>query len=216
MQHEAVVQLIGLGRIAEDRIPPAFSNPETAWSILHRGGVPWSDLAAQLSGDQLGLLIRGLIHYSRAAGPSALGGSVSPVIRLFSVFAERFPEQEPSLTRWIVENRVNPYEPFGTMKCNDASTLAAHLSQSAARRAGALDNERLESARQREAASRRAEIATSRLAGAVKRGDRDAVVALLAEGANPAKALDGASLVQWALANGRDAVAQLLREHDIP
>jgi len=215
MRHEAVSQLIDLGRLGEDSVPPALADADTAWTILHRGRVAWDDLATRLSRDDLASLIRGLIHYNRASGPAALGGSVSPVIRLYSAHTSRFPEDEPSLTGWIVANRVNPYEPFGTMTCNDAPTFAAHLARRSARRAKSSENELLEAARQREAAGRRRDVASTRLAAAVRRGDRSAVEALLAEGANPEKALNGASLVELAVANGRDAVAELLRERGI-
>jgi ankyrin repeat protein len=137
------------------------------------------------------------------------------VILLFGAFARRFSNGEPSLTTWIVAHRVNPYEPFGTMACNHAKSIAEHVARVAARRATARENVLLEESRQRDAAAHRRERATSQLAAAVKRGDRSAVEALLAHGADPARAAGGASLLELALDNGRDKVAEFLRERGI-
>lgn len=191
MQHEAVLQLIEIGRDGEDRVPAAFADSNAAWSIIHHGIIEWDNLALVLCERDLESLIRGFVHYSRKQSPASPGGSVSPVIRLYSSFVSRFPDSEPNLTAWIVLNRVNPYEPFGTLSCNNAVTLDRHLASRAERRARAIENEATENARQAEAAVRRSEIATSRLAAAVKRGDNAAVAALLDQGANPLKALGG-------------------------
>ncbi len=51
---------------------------------------------------------------------------MSPVIQLYMVFVERFPEAEPDLNRWIVKNRRNSYEPFGSTLFDNAPTLREH------------------------------------------------------------------------------------------
>lgn len=67
-----------------------------------------------LSEEDLQHLIRGLVKYSQAAGPSKSGGSASPVIPIYTVYAEKYPACEAELTSWIIRNRVNDYDPFGT------------------------------------------------------------------------------------------------------
>jgi hypothetical protein len=114
LNQAAVTELLELGRTGEDRVPAALADPQAAWSVLQRDPALWDAMAQELSEEQLRFLIRGLVHYSRARGPAAIGLSVSPVIRLFQSYSKRFPDDQFRLTRWIVVNRVNPYEPFGS------------------------------------------------------------------------------------------------------
>jgi hypothetical protein len=114
VDHAVITELLELGRKGEDRVPPALADPESAWSFLQRDPAVWEEAGRELPEEQLRLLIRGLVHYSRARGPVAVGLSVSPVISLFSSYSERFRDERHSLTKWIVANRVNPYEPFGS------------------------------------------------------------------------------------------------------
>lgn len=86
----------------------------------------WEVLGLGLAQDELKNLIRGIIYFSMAGGHS--GGSVSPVIPLFRVYADRFPEQEPDLCYWITENRKNDYEPFGTWNHGGARNMAEYRS----------------------------------------------------------------------------------------
>ena len=203
----AVSLLIELGRRGDSAAPAALEL--TAAELLSREGrLALSGMARELSREHLEGLIRGLVL-------CGVGGSVSAVIPLFKFFAKEYPQDEPSLTSWIVANRVNPYDPFGTVVYNDASSLKEHLAQRRARDARAAANERQEDDRQRQSALRKGEIATTRLAAAVKRGDRSAVEALLAKGANPEQALPGGSLVALALEHGQAALAEFLKARGI-
>jgi len=214
MTHEVVSELITLGARGEDGVPRTLRDRDAAWRILQRD-IDWDEAGRDLPEEQLRCLIRGLTHYSRARGSAALGGSVSPAISLFAAYAKRFPELEPALTGWIVAHRVNPYEPFGSLICNDAPTIEAHFLERLKRRAIAREHEQFEHERQKRAAERRADIATSRLVAAVTRGDVKAVEALFATGADAEKALPGESLVHLASVHGRTAVVELLQRRGI-
>lgn len=216
MVPEVIAQLSEIGALGQAAIPAAFTDPDEAWSLLHRGVVPWEELANTLSEEGLRLVVRGLVCYDRARGPGATGGSVSPVIRLCAVYAQRFPDQEPKLTQWVVANRVNEYEPFGSIICNHASSFSEYLALRLARRASGIRGAEREQERQDDAKATRRHTATTRLAGAVKRGDVSAIEALLLQGADPGKALPkGGSLVDLALDNGRVAVAEFLKSRGI-
>ncbi|MHB1072791.1 MAG: hypothetical protein ACYC3Q_08195 [Gemmatimonadaceae bacterium] len=141
---------------------------------------------------------------------------MSPVSTLYREFLSRAPADEPSVTAWIVENRHNEYEPFGTLVHGGARTRAeflAYQEEQAHRRTRALAAE-LE--RQREAAAHKAQAATERLANAVRRGDLKAVQALFAKGADWRSALpDGRSLIELARQSGNAAVAEYLASRGV-
>src|SRR5262249_12920185 len=114
VDHAVITELLELGRKGEDRVPPVLADPDSAWSLLQRAPGVGEGAGGELPEEHRRLLIRGLVPYSRARGPVAVGLSVSPVISLFSSYSERFRDERHSLTKWIVANRVNPYEPFGS------------------------------------------------------------------------------------------------------
>jgi len=111
--------------------------------------------AQKRSADELYQLIKGLIYFTRIF-PSSGGGSVSPISTLLDIFAEKDPEREPELTAWIIDNRTNRYDPWGTSRYSYARSLgerAAELRDQAHARDVNLANE---SARQGYAALRKA------------------------------------------------------------
>lgn len=193
---------------------PVFAKPldnkRTAWPLLMCGNEPWMNFGSRLARDDLEALIRGLVAYSRSTGWS--GGSVSPVIALFRVHQERFPKCERSLADWILANRVNAYEPYGSARCGQARSRAEYemclekLSQHAAAKQTA-ERER------RHAASReKTGKATSRLRNAVRRGDIAAVDGLLLQGADwRAVIAAGGSLLELARENQREQMVAHLR-----
>jgi hypothetical protein len=157
-------------------------------------------------------LIRGLVLYSRASKTS-LGGSVSPVVSLYAGYIERFSEGEPALTGWVVDNRVNPYEPFGTISHRAARSQAEFFSL-AEKRAKAAQRKQADDHEARRV--RESMKATARLANAVRRGDLKAVKVLIEKGADPKKALaQSGSLQQLAAENRRHTVLGFLRERGI-
>lgn len=176
------------------------------------------DWRAQISGrstEELRDLVKGLVFLSRHLGP--IGGSVSPVTRVFREIQCRKPPWTDELAGWVLDHRVNEYEPFGTMiplQVKDLDGLRKWQEDCLSRRAARADAEAL---RAREASERRAARATKNVVGAVRRGDLAGLKALLAQGACLERALpDGHSLQELAASHGRQHMVELLRELGIP
>ncbi len=212
-----VAELIEIGRGDEDRLPASAPTGEAVWMSVAENHEALYVLAKALPIAELDLLIRGFVRASRANRSMGLG-SVSPVVQLLRTLSWRDRSAEERLTPWILANRVNPYEPFGThVDVTTARTLAefADIKWKAAQLHAAALAERLA---QEQAArdARRSDHATRQLWNAVRRGDLRAVKALLDLGAQPAAATrDGQSLRSVAIAFGRHAVAEYLRERGI-
>ena len=211
---EVIDALIAVGHRNEPIVPRCLEDRQTAWYKI-RAGTPWRTVAKSLPESHLFNLIRGFVLYGQAGG--WLGGSGSPVITLYREYIVRFPEKEPALTEWIVDNRTNDYEPFGTVFDEGARTYSDFIE----RRRKRLEWEEARWRQRREEERtqkflREKEKATARLANAVRRGDLKAVEALLAKGADPAKAMPrGNSLVHLALEHGRHEMAEYLRSRAI-
>lgn len=205
-----VHDLVVLGRGGVPAIPARLANKERAWRLLICGNQPWLDVAETLRADELRNLIRGLVLYSVASGSS--GGSVSPVIVLYWRYVERSPADEPELTSWIADKRVNDYEPFGTAFYGGARSLQEFRENGIRRLHWRVERAALE----REAAAWRREragsLATELLPNAVRRGDLAAVKALLQRGANGARALPGGQSLLTIVGRGdRDKMVEFLR-----
>ena len=175
-----------------------------------------SKLSESLPRDELRALIVGLVKFDVAHAGKACGGSVTPVPSLYFKFVKDYPEEEPELTAWIVQNRYNPYDPFGTVLFNDCLNLSDHRARFDER-----DRERkLREFHEREASAFRAAVkrdreairASENLTGAIRRGDLLAVQALLSKGANLSTVQDvtGLSPIEWALKNDRGDLAVFL------
>lgn len=184
-----------------------------AWPILTAGAdEPWDNLGSSLSEVPLRRLVRGLVLYGELSRDR---GSVSPVINLCRAFARRFPQSEPELIEWVVANRVNDYEPFGSLVLNWHSSFSdrergLRLREVESEKKRAVDRLRGEEARSLKRL-RESEKATQDLLGAVRRGDLPAVRALLAKGASLQHYRNsGQSLLALAEANGRQALAEFL------
>ena len=207
--------LVNVGRSGVPTVPECLRDPHEAWRTLMCGHEPWREVARRLSVTELELLMRGMILYN-CSRPGSSGGSVSPVIVLYHEYADRRPEGERELVEWIFAHRQGEYEPFGTLYDEGARTLDEFHARSFARKARAQQRRAAQDISDKEARALRmsfgAAQATRYLANAVRRGDEKAVLALLAKGADPGAALGGDSLVQHALANGRERMAALLRE----
>lgn len=201
-------ELIELGRGERNGVPPSLTREREAWDTLARSSTTWHSVAIALEAAELEALIRGLLTYSKVSGRQ-IGGSCSPVIELYRVFTEVAPECEPELTAWIVANRTDSYEPFGSGNDEQATSLAEYISRRDAR--ARRVQERQQQARDLRAIRDRKE-STEKLAAAVRRGDLSAVKALLSKGADVTKAISGGgSLVDLAEEHGRTAVADHLR-----
>ena len=146
---EILQELAHIGRKGVELVPPSLEDERIAWRNLVCGSDPWIEAASKIGYENLPHLIRGLILYCRASGRH-IGGSVSPVIFLYEILIENEPDQEPNLTAWIVSNRTNPYEPFGTLNDEGATSYADYVARRKQRILKARTNEALEAARQTE------------------------------------------------------------------
>lgn len=198
---------IALGEGGVASVPKVLGEHATATEELLHSSRPWDSIGNRLDQVRLCHLIKGLVLYSQASGWS--GGSVSPVIHLYRGFVERFPEAELALNRWIVENRRNPYEPFGSLWFDDASSVREREQLWAQlRRKRELEQARREEVRRERVAA----DATAKLPNAVRRGDLAAISALIAKGADwHARDASGSSLLEIAEAAGRRHVVEYFR-----
>ena len=213
-----IIELIEIGKTNQSAVPICLSNKNTALQKILGDRDSWNEIANTFNEEELRYLITGLVLYSNIPNRET-GGSVSPVIILYNAYANRFPKTEPELTSWIVDNRSNIYEPFGStmyfartfddfkkQKHNHIECASANIER---------DNTRKEFEH-----NVKVELdaikATQNLRNAVKRGDLHAVEALLIRGADPIKAVSGdESLVELAIKNNRDSIADFLKSKNI-
>lgn len=203
--------LIALGRAGVPGTVPGIRNAHEAFDEIV-GRWTWSKSTAGRTPEDVAALIKGIVLLSRGVG-GFLGGSGSPVIGLCWELRRRDPVLGNAVSEWVLANRTNEYEPFGSRVSLSVRTLADYADWLVAREArrqarrAALDSA-IDVARDRRAAA-----ATSNLANAVRRGDVLAIRALLAQGARPAEAVPGGgSLQALAASHGRQRALALLRE----
>lgn len=173
-------------------------------------------LIDKLSREDFIHLLQGLVKYSQQYGPRVSGGSASPVITLHEAFSLRYPEHEPEISDWIAYNRVNQYEPFGTVMHSQARSMAefdwARAEQEKNAHKSRLKVEAIHEAR----LARDAVKATENLPNAIKRGDIKAVEALFAKGACADTASHRVgSLYTLAECYGRHDVLHYLKEKGV-
>ena len=159
--------LLELGRADQPGTPLVLRDKGRAWKLLMIGDEPWRRWAAAATDEHLRLVIRGLILYYRVDGRPT-GGSVSPVIPLYREFIARYPGDDPEFTSWIVRNRRNEYDPFGTTVHGDATTLQEFRAYQRRRALSRAEGEARNRELQRGDVEAKAERATGRLAGAAK------------------------------------------------
>lgn len=149
---------------------------------MNLGHERWMTLAAPLGPEQLVALIKALTLVENI--PGVLGGSVSPVIWLCDLVGQHPAVDADELANWVLAHTKNPYLPFGSFNYGARSLrqLAQREQDSEhARRQRAEAEHR----RHLEAKERRAVDATRNLFGAIRRADKPAIAALLAQGADP-------------------------------
>lgn len=97
--------------------------------------------------EELYLLIKGLILYTQSYQKCS-GGSVSPIRVLHEEFHSKDPEREPELTSWIIDNRVNVYDPWGAQKFSEARSFKEYFDRLEVDNFRRESNLRMEHARQ--------------------------------------------------------------------
>jgi hypothetical protein len=112
-------------------------------------------------------------------------GSVPPVANLYWIYASMVDSNErDQLADWILRNTVNDYTPYGTHNYG-ARSLEELKNKEEARSIRKQATAAREKARFEDAQSQKIARATERLPNALGRKDVNAVVALLAKGADP-------------------------------
>jgi hypothetical protein len=168
-----------------------------------------------LSKKELVDLIKGLIRFQKINGAF---GSPTPAAKLFLHFANKYPNEEEDLCKWILDNRVNEYDPFGTFKDFGAKSLKEYhelqYRPDPEKAKQSLENARLQREARELKKIRELKIATQNLYNAVRRGDVLAVKALLARGADWKSVIaESGSLIDLARANGRINMIKFLEDN---
>jgi hypothetical protein len=142
----------------------------------------WYEVAAFLESSKLASLIKTLT-IAEARVPNFRAGSVSPVIWLFRKLSERDFAGLEELADWVLAHSTNEYLPTGSYnyQARSMADLGHKMSENAQRK---HDRQITESIRQAEVSKTKADKATLKLAGALRRRDLKAVEALLQQGAD--------------------------------
>ena len=109
-------------------------------------------------------------------------GSVSPVIWLYHVLDSRTDWKRVEVTNWLLSHTNNPYVPFtnhGAVSIEEYEQVKRRLSDQK------KANQQFEESRAAAGKEKKTLAANSALANAIRRGDRTAVAAMLAKGADP-------------------------------
>ena len=129
-------------------------------------------------------------------------GSVTALERVLPLI----PDEDHCVLDWILSTTLS-YGYYG-MDASSYAELVAIRSSIERRR---KENEAREAERARHAKDRKAQQASERLFGAVRRGDLKALEALLNKGANPgALTPEGVTVMQYAKETGRSQAAEML------
>jgi hypothetical protein len=190
-------------------------NPRQFISIFADRSLP-SKLSETLSKAELRALIVGLVKFDVAHEGRAYAGSATPIAGLYYKFAELYPDDEQALTEWIVKNRANDYDPFGTIVCNDVLSLGMHRAYFEGREAARKRRESYVSEWQSYQDGVRKDLkaieGNKNLPGAIARGDISAVTALIKNGASldSVEKSTGMSPIQLALTTHRGDMAVFL------
>ena len=182
ISQELVDHLVDIGRSenfhdlgnVSDRFPEAKQG-----SFMRLRPEAWYQIADTLSENRIVALIKALTLLEQY--PNFKAGSVAPVIWLF----RRLPgaNDRVELINWILSHTDNDYLPFGSSN-HGAKSLDDYRQrcEQIAERSNA--RKKAEEERQLEAKLRKANEASQRLFGAIRRKDVKAVEALIAKGAD--------------------------------
>lgn len=121
---EDVKALIELGNTGITDPMSLDSSITTQKRIMASRGL-WRSISETLTEKELYNLIKGLVHYENTLKNNSygLGGSAGPGIILCEMYALRFPDKETELFSWVIDNRINPYLPYGSFLSKDKETF---------------------------------------------------------------------------------------------
>jgi hypothetical protein len=174
---------------------------------VHSEVLAFSDQIRGLAVDEIGQFS----VYDRVAFVKALAAYENSVGGLGSVTALQrvlpfVPDEDHQVFDWILGNTRSYW-----YYANGAKSFEDLIAIRRAQAVRSAENERKEQERAEESKARRAERATQNLFNAVRRGDTQAVRALLDSGASPhARTPDGTPVAEYASNTGRIEIAQLL------
>jgi hypothetical protein len=172
----------------------------------------WDQMALSMSDQQIEVLVKGLTLAEREFSV-CYAGSVSPVIWLFRVLAERRNDEIGELVDWVRANTRNDYLPFGVRRDFGARSLAELAARQAAyerqRQNQRVADDELRRLKKENEAAIKAQKARGRagwnLLRAIERGDANAIKRWLLEGADPGFASDdGVTAIELAREKGLD------------
>jgi len=206
---ELVAKLLRTGRSNDpsQAIVSEFSAyDQNAYSSFMRMlPAPWKQVGNALSESDLFALIRAIVVAEETL-PNWNAGSVSPAIWLFRIFNEKYPAEARQLADWILANSSNGWLPYGSANYG-ADSIAEYEIHHRVHNEAKSNKAQIENVRALEGKRRRADEATAKLFGAVKRNDIKAVAALLAQGANSGmQGTDGLSAIELAKSLNRTAI----------
>ena len=119
--NQVIESLQDLGRNGSINYDGKLPDKETARKGTHVGKV----MIGSMQKEPLGALIRGMVLFWKRT--NTFNGSVSLLHRYYIQYVTRFPEDDHGMTQWILENRDNEYDPFGTIVESDASSYQEFL-----------------------------------------------------------------------------------------
>jgi hypothetical protein len=174
------------------------SNDLIAYSPFMRTlPVAWKQVGNALSESDLLALIKAIVVAEKILSNWG-AGSVSPAIWLFRIFEEKYPHGAGQLADWMLAHSNNGWLPYGSSNFGPKS-LAEYKQHKREHDENKRSVAESEKARELAAKQRKAEAATVKLFGAVKRNDIKAVVALIEQGADPIlQGPDGSSAAELA------------------
>ena len=164
---------------------------------LRRGGLEQIEV---LSASDRVAFVKALAAFEDTVGGL---GSDTALERVLPLIAD----EDHTVLNWILST-TRSYWYYSNGATSYAELQASRIAHARRRE----ENEAREVQREREAKARKAEQASANLFNAVRRGDVNAVQALLQKGASPnGCTADGIPLVKYAEESGRKSVAELLR-----
>lgn len=181
---EALIELGKTGVFNHIRLDPSRDTQKKIMATRET----WELISNSLLEEELCHLIKGLVLFDKAIAKNSygLGGSVAPGIILCKRYSLRFPEKDEDLMSWVVDSRVNPYLPFGSMVYNHYKSFREYKEDERLRDTERREREIVESRLQQERKKIKKEKdlvnAKKNLPNAVRRGDIKAVIALVEKG----------------------------------
>ena len=185
--NECVEALIELGKTGKFNQVRLDSSRDTQKKLMATREL-WDLISNSLPEEELCHIIKGFVLYDKVLAKNSygLGGSIAPATILCKRYSLRFSEKEEDLMSGVVDNRVNPYLPFGSMFYNNYKSFREYNKserlRDAERRKRVIIESRLQQERKKAKKQKDLVDAKKNLPDAVRRGDIKAVIAIVEKG----------------------------------